>query len=144
MKSPQDAPTRIVNDILANLDISLEHPEACLQEAQAWVDDPGFSDPALTDWTSVPFVTIDNADSRDLDQALHIERTDTGYRLRYALADAAYYVRPGSALFSEALRRGTTYYTPLIAAPMLPRSLSEGLLSLKAIPCYCWRSWGSY
>jgi len=54
----------------------------------------------------------------------------SGYRVRYALADAAYYAPPGSALFAEALRRGVTYYTPLLAAPMLPPSLSEGLVSL--------------
>lgn len=123
-------PSNIVDQIFAELGISLDHPEPCQREAQAWHDTPGFDDPALTDWTTIPFVTIDNADSRDLDQALHIERDGTGFRLRYALADAAFYVRPGSALFDEALNRGTTFYTPLVAAPMLPRSLSEGLLSL--------------
>src|SRR4051812_12770050 len=46
----------------------------------------------------VPFVTIDPPGSRDLDQALHIERTGAGHRVRYAIADVAGFVRPGGAL----------------------------------------------
>lgn len=84
----------------------------------------------LVDLRHLPFVTIDNADSRDLDQALHISVTDAGYRVDYALADAAYYVRPGSALFDRSLRRGASFYFPDRAIPMLPEALSEGLISL--------------
>lgn len=58
------------------------------------------------------------------------QQNEGGYRVRYALADAACYAPPGSALFTEALNRGVTYYTPLLAAPMLPPILSEGLVSL--------------
>ena len=92
---------------------------------------PGTDDPSLLDLLDRPFVTIDNEDSRDLDQALYIERTaDSGYRVYYALADAAYYVRPGTALFRDALRRGASFYFPGWMVPMLPRALSEGLVSL--------------
>lgn len=124
------APDRVVADALLALEISLEHNEACLEETRQWLANDGLDDPQLTDLTELPFITMDNPDSRDLDQALLIERHINGYRVRYALADAAYYIRPGSALFAEALERGTTYYTPLIAAPMLPVELSEGLISL--------------
>ncbi len=48
----------------------------------------------------------------------------------YALADAAHYVRPGMALFDEALRRGVSTYLPGLTVPMLPRALSEGIVSL--------------
>lgn len=120
------------------------YPPAVRAEAEAWVGAPGVDDPALADHTTLPYVTIDNDDSRDLDQALCIERiggdgpaADRGehaFRVRYALADASYYVGPdrpgGAALFAEALRRGATYYFPGWAVPMLPASLSEGVVSL--------------
>lgn len=117
-------------------------PAACESEADAWLVKPGIDDEALDDLTHLPFVTIDNADSRDLDQAIHIaySPTDTDTTnndkqpasivVHYALADASYYVRHGSALFKEALERTVTYYAPDIAVPMLPRQLSEGLISL--------------
>ncbi|MFK7992472.1 MAG: ribonuclease catalytic domain-containing protein [Sandaracinaceae bacterium] len=105
-----------------------EEVEALLR---AGTDAPaGTEDPSLADLTGVPFVTIDNADSRDLDQALHVERDGSGHRVRYALADAAYYVRPGTALFEEALSRGSSFYLPGWMVPMLPRALSEGIVSL--------------
>lgn len=120
-----------IEKILKQYKVSVEHPEACLAEAASREANPGLDDASLAQWQDQPFVTIDNPDSRDLDQALLIERKgDSDFRVRYALADAAYYVPPGSALFTEALQRGVTYYTPLLAAPMLPPSLSEGLVSL--------------
>lgn len=110
--------------------LSSGFPPEVLVEVADWVDAPGIDDPTLDDWTHRPFVTIDNHDSRDLDQALHIERREDGYEVAYALADASFYVRPGSALHSEALRRGVTHYFPGFAIPMLPAELSEGLVSL--------------
>ena len=115
---------------LAKHEIRTEFPTSCLIEAQEHLNNSAALDESLTDWRQLPFVTIDNPDSKDLDQALCIERDGKGYRLRYALADASYYVAPGSALFAEALARGTTYYTPIGAEPMLPTVLSEGLISL--------------
>jgi len=123
-------PEQVIRTALDTLDIVVEHNTDAETEAQQLLKNPGHDDPLLQDLTQWPFVTIDNPDSRDLDQALHIEKTPQGYRLRYALADAAYYIRPGTALFTEALKRGASYYTPLFAAPMLPTSLSEGLVSL--------------
>lgn len=135
----RDAAQLAIQNILDQFKIEIDHPEDCLKEAAQRCQEPGFNDPTLAQWQDQPFVTIDNPDSRDLDQALLIERGDfggesggdnNGYRVRYALADAAYYVPPGSALFDEAVKRGVTYYTPSLAAPMLPPSLSEGLVSL--------------
>lgn len=100
-------------------------------EVAAWVENPGFED-QVEDLERLPFVTIDNDDSRDLDQALFLERDGDGYRVWYAIADAAYYVRPGSALHARALKRGATYYLPKHAVRMLPAALSEGIVSLNA------------
>lgn len=106
------------------------HPPAVMAEAARAVADPGTRDPALLDLGDLPFVTIDEVHSRDLDQALFIERRAGGYTVWYAIADPAWCVRPGTALFAEALRRGATYYLPGLVIPMLPRELSEGTVSL--------------
>lgn len=105
-------------------------PPDAEREVATLLDDPGIDDPDLEDLASLPFVTIDGAATRDLDQALFVERTRGGYRVWYALADASFYVRPGMALFDEALRRGASYYLPGLVVPMLPRPLSENLISL--------------
>ncbi len=120
-----------IERLLARFDLAPSHPDACHAEAAAHLAAPGLDDPALRDLEALPFVTIDNDDSRDLDQALYVEaHADGAHTVYYALADAAYYVRPGSALFDEALARGASYYLPGLVVPMLPRSLSEGLISL--------------
>lgn len=101
-------------------------------EVQALLDNTGISDPELHDMLSMPFVTIDGADSLDLDQALYVQASGEGHIVHYALANASYYVRPGTALHAEALLRGASYYMPGFMIPMLPRALSEGLVSLNA------------
>ncbi len=107
------------------------YPEAVLAEAARWEASPGIDDPALVDRRETPFVTIDGASARDLDQAIFVEPRDGGgWRIHYALADAAHYAPPHSALFTESLRRGASYYLPDRVVPMLPPALSEGLVSL--------------
>ena len=126
-----------IYSLLGKFDLDPYFPAACEKEALAWQDNPGLDDKALEDLTHLPFVTIDNTDSRDLDQAVYVEYSSTPAdsppqqaTVYYALADASYYVIPGTALFKEALRRGVTYYAPDLAVSMLPVSLSEGLVSL--------------
>ena len=123
---------KLLNDVLRRYSIATEHSKEALEEVKQWQNRPDIEDPSLTDWTELPFVTIDNPDSRDLDQALLIESVSGGYRCRYALADAYHYVQPGSALFQEALERGSSYYLPGRSIPMLPVALSEDLVSLNA------------
>ncbi len=82
------------------------------------------------DETTIPFVTIDPAASMDLDQALHIERRGSGYRVRYAIADVAAFVVAGGLLDEEAQRRGETLYAPDGNARLYPPELSEGAASL--------------
>lgn len=105
-------------------------PEAVEAEGHAWAQSPGIDDPVLTDLTHLPFVTIDEETSKDLDQAIVVEKTDDGFTVWYAIADAAHYVRPGMALWDEALARGSTAYLPGLVVPMLPRILSEDIISL--------------
>ncbi len=83
------------------------------------------------DLRQFPLVTIDGADARDFDDAVFAEKTDEGYHLIVAIADVAYYVRPGSALDREAYRRGNSTYFPDRVVPMLPEALSNDLCSLR-------------
>jgi ribonuclease R len=128
--APTGGALAAVYELAAHHGVDPMLPPECEAEAAAWVAEPGIKDPTLKDLTEVPFVTIDNPDSLDLDQALYVEKDRDGFVVWYALADASYYVRPGSALFREALVRGATYYLPGLVAPMLPLSLCEGLVSL--------------
>jgi len=106
------------------------YPTEVMTEAAAHAGRPAVDDPSLVDLRHLPWVTIDPTGSRDLDQALAIEAEGDGFLVRYAIADASWYVRPGGALFDEALARGASYYLPGFAVPMLPALLSEGVVSL--------------
>jgi ribonuclease R len=87
------------------------------------------------DWRDVPLVTIDPPDAKDHDDAVHAE-VDTdpdnkgGFIVHVAIADVAFYVRPGSALDRDALQRGNSVYFPDRVVPMLPERISNNLCSL--------------
>jgi ribonuclease R len=123
-------PSQALRTTLREAGIDLDYPEAVLAEVEAWQRAPGIDDSSLDDRRAVPFVTVDGPGTRDLDQALFVERTSDGFAVQFAVADAAHFVRPGSALLEESLRRGASYYLPGEAVPMLPRPLSEDLVSL--------------
>lgn len=88
------------------------------------------------DWRQIPFVTIDPPDAKDHDDAVHaITDSDGsnpgGFIVSVAIADVAYYVRPGSSLDREALVRGNSVYFPDRVVPMLPERISNDLCSLR-------------
>ncbi|MES2169126.1 MAG: RNB domain-containing ribonuclease, partial [Actinomycetota bacterium] len=82
------------------------------------------------DSTDIPFITIDPEGSTDLDQALYLERSGSGYKLWYAIADVPAFVVPGGAIDAEARRRGQTMYAPDGRIPLHPAVISEGAASL--------------
>jgi ribonuclease R len=82
------------------------------------------------DLRKLPLVTIDGEDARDFDDAIHVSRVGSGYRMVVAIADVAHYVKASGALDREALRRATSVYFPGMVLPMLPERLSNGICSL--------------
>lgn len=123
-------PREELEAVVADVGLRVDFPPEVMAEVEACQRETGIDDPKLVDRTSWPFVTVDSAHSKDLDQALYVQREGDGFLVAYAIADASFYVRPGSALFAEAMKRGASYYLPGFSVPMLPRALSEGLVSL--------------
>ena len=116
----------------ATYDLSFEHPEDVLAEAeQAREDTPA---PANSD---TDYLTIDPADARDHDDAIAATpdpdpENPGGHLIRVAIADVAHFVRPGTALAKQARARGNSCYFPDCAAHMLPPRLATDLCSLRA------------
>jgi exoribonuclease R len=82
------------------------------------------------DATNVPFVTLDPASSRDLDQAFAIEAAGPDLLLHYAIADVGWFVADGGAMDREAWVRGTSFYLPDGKVPLYPPALGDGAASL--------------
>ncbi|MFI5911606.1 RNB domain-containing ribonuclease [Dactylosporangium sp. NPDC051541] len=109
------------------LELPTGFSEAAQREAEAAAAKT-FAD--RDDRTGLAFVTIDPPTSKDLDQALLIEKTEKGFRVYYAIADVAAFVEPGGALEQETWQRGQTVYLPDGKVPLHPPVLSEGAASL--------------
>jgi len=101
------------------------------------------------DFRDIPLVTIDGPDARDFDDAVWAEpdsdkKNSGGWHLLVAIADVAWYVRPGDALDTGAYERGNSVYFPDRVVPMLPEVLSNGWCSLvphEDRPCMAAHIW---
>jgi exoribonuclease-2 len=75
-------------------------------------------------------ITIDGAATRDFDDALHLEKQGENFLVGIHISDVGYFVKPGTSIFAEALKRGTSIYFPEESVSMLPQPLAEEKLSL--------------
>ena len=134
----RDALLERFETVRRQLDIPEDFPPQVLAEAEQAAAAPGRPS---RDETAVPFVTIDPPGSMDLDQALHLEPSGAGHRVRYAIADVPAFVRPGGAVDTEAWRRVETIYAPDRRCPLHPPQLGEGAASLlprQVRPAFVW------
>lgn len=118
--------------LLYQYEIDREFPDAVMLEAKAApqaVEESAVA--GRLDLRDKVMITIDGASSKDLDDAVSLERDGLGrWVLGVHIADVSHYVRPGSALDLEAWERGTSVYFADQVVPMLPRELSNGICSL--------------
>ena len=116
---------------IARFDLPSDFPPDVIAEADAYGDQVDAKESARRiDLRGLPLVTIDGETARDFDDAVYAEAHGEGFRLIVAIADVSFYVRQGTALDAEALRRGTSVYFPTRVIPMLPPGLSDHLCSL--------------
>ena len=140
-KSPEGRITEILghaNDpgvdilsIIKGYDLPIEFPEKVMKQAQKvpeTVDTESIK--GRLDLRDEPMVTIDSEEAKDLDDAVSLHMEGDNYVLGVHIADVTEYVREGSALDKEALRRGTSVYLADRVIPMLPHRLSNGICSL--------------
>src|SRR3954454_15020815 len=110
------------DDLRAELALPTALPPDVRAEAESAAKTPPGQLPGgpREDLTGLPFLTIDPEGSLDLDQAMCLERSADGFRVRYAIADVAAFVRPGGALDAETHRRAETSYFPDLRVPLHP------------------------
>ncbi len=118
--------------VIRELGLPEEFPNKVLAEAQKIGDEvPKEEIKRRVDLRNITTFTIDGADAKDLDDAVSIEELDNGnHKLGVHIADVTHYVKEGSKLDKEALKRGTSVYLIDRVIPMLPTKLSNGLCSL--------------
>jgi len=118
--------------------IPVEFPPEVLTEARqaAARPLPATGAKPREDWRNTPFITIDPETAKDHDDAVFAALdlnpgNKGGHIIRVAIADVAAYVRPDSAMDSEARKRGNSVYFPDRVVPMLPEEISNNLCSLR-------------
>lgn len=119
-----------VLSVIKSYEFPLEFSKEALSEAEEVdkIDDSDLQD--RLDLSDKLIITIDGEDTKDIDDAISVERSENGYILGVHIADVSNYVKPGMALDKEAYERGTSVYLADRVIPMLPVRLSNGICSL--------------
>ena len=125
-----DVGTDILSIVYDN-GIDPEFPQETLDEANkvtAQISDKDRKE--RVDITNLPLVSIDPASSKDFDDAVYCQEINANeYRLVVAIADVGHFVRPNTAIDSEALKRGCSVYLVDRVIPMLPHNLCDEICS---------------
>jgi len=128
----QDDPGVDILSIAAKYEIEEEFPEDVIEELKSipeYVKEEEYE--GRTDLREEKIFTIDGDDTKDIDDAISIEKLSNGnYKLGVHIADVSYYVKENSPLDEEAYKRGTSVYLANTVIPMLPHQLSNGICSL--------------
>ncbi len=128
---PSGSRAAAVEAILYQQGVEREFPEEVRLEAEAMPQSvPEGELENRLDLREKTIITIDGAASKDLDDAVSLEREGENWVLGVHIADVSAYVKPGTALDEEAFRRGTSVYFADQVVPMLPVALSNGICSL--------------
>ena len=127
-----DSAESCLNGIISENGIRVRFPKPVTDEAEKVPE--SVSKSAIRgreDLRSMKIFTIDGDDSKDFDDAVSLETLDNGNSLLGVhIADVSHYVKEGSELDKEALKRATSVYMPHKVIPMLPKKLSNGICSL--------------
>ncbi len=119
-----------VLSVIKSYECPVEFSKEALSEAEK-VDKIEDSDlEGRLDLTDKIIITIDGEDTKDIDDAVSVEKTENGYILGVHIADVSNYVKSGTQLDKEAYERGTSVYLADRVIPMLPVRLSNGICSL--------------
>lgn len=126
-------PSVDIKSAIAEFDIAEHFPSDALSQAKSFGKEVAKSDMQnRRNLMNLTCFTIDPTTAKDFDDALSISQTDNRhYHLAVHIADVAHYVHEGSALDLEARKRCNSVYFPGECIPMLPKTLSNGLCSLR-------------
>ena len=130
---PPDAEGVDMLSVIRQYKLALHFPKRVLHEAESVGREVKPAERAgRTDCRSHQVVTIDPDDAKDFDDAICLQRSESGHwKLWVHIADVSHYVKPGTALDEEAAKRGNSTYLVDRVVPMLPEALSNELCSLK-------------
>ncbi|MBR4036251.1 MAG: ribonuclease R [Oscillospiraceae bacterium] len=123
---------KAVQVLLAEKNVQTQFPQSVISEAKKVIANTDLQTEFAkrTDLRHLPIFTIDSASTKDIDDAISIEKTEKGYTLGVHIADVSFYVRGSSEVDKNAFDRGTSIYFGDSVIPMLPKEYSNDVCSL--------------